>query len=205
MLLILGLEITGYLAVHRAALLRGYETSTIGAVRDLLMFVPLLFLALWLSRSMRFVGNWVLFTTAILLFSFGMLIQYRLYSDPEYNARNKAAAREDKMQALRTRYIMENYDPLKKQMMGLPPTPAQPIDISQLPQKESNYSLWNALTSSYTWIPVFSFFAFAIAYSFCSRDGFLLWLQRNSFIIVLLTLVPIALAPVTSRGGKQLP
>ena len=74
LLLILGLEITGYLAVHRAALLRGYETSTIGAVRDLLMFVPLVFLALWLSRSMRFVGNWVLFTTAILLFSFGMLI-----------------------------------------------------------------------------------------------------------------------------------
>ena len=77
----------------------------------------------------RFAGNWVLFTTAILLFSFGMLIQYRLYSDPEYNARNKAQAREDKMQALRTRYIMENYDPVKKQMMGLPPTPAQPIDI----------------------------------------------------------------------------
>ena len=82
---------------------------------------------------MRFAGNWVLFTTAILLFAFGMLIQYRLYSDPEYNARNKAAAREEKMEALRTRYIMENYDPVKKQMMGLPPTPAQPIDIDQLP------------------------------------------------------------------------
>src|ERR1041384_30196 len=203
-LIILGLEITGYFAVHRSGLLRGYETSIIGAVRDLMMFIPLIFLALWLSRAKRFAGNWVLFTTAILLFSFGMLIQYRLYSDPEYNARNKAAAREDKMQALRTRYIMENYDPLKKQMMGLPPTPAQPIDISQLPQKESNYSLWNALTSSYTWIPVFSFFAFAIAYSFCSRDGFLLWLQRNSFIIVLLTLVPLAAAVVTSSAGKAL-
>jgi hypothetical protein len=119
--IILGLEITGYLAVHRAALLRGYETSTIGAVRDLLMFAPLVALVLWLSRSMRFAGNWILFTTAVLLFSFGMLIQYRLYSDPEYNARNKAVAREDKMEALRLRYIMENYDPLKKQMMGLPP------------------------------------------------------------------------------------
>ena len=80
--IILGLEITGYLAIHRAALLRGYETSTIGAVRDLLMFVPLVALVLWLSRSMRFAGNWILYTTAILLFSFGMLIQYRLYSDP---------------------------------------------------------------------------------------------------------------------------
>jgi cell division protein FtsW (lipid II flippase) len=168
------------------------------------MFVPLVLLALWLSRSMRFAGNWVLFTTAILLFSFGMLIQYRLYSDPEYNARNKADAREEKMEALRLRYIMENYDPVKKQMMGLPPTPAQPVALEQLPRKPSTYSLWNALTSSYTWIPVFSFFAFALAYAFCVRDGFLLWLQRNSFIIVLFTLVPLAIAVVTSSAGKAL-
>src|ERR1044071_9044250 len=155
-LIILGLEITGYLAIHRAGLLRGYETSVIGAVRDLMMFIPLMFLVIWLSRSKRFAGNWVLFTTAILLFSFGMLIQYRLYSDPEYNARNKAAAREEKMQALRTRYIMENYDPVKKQLMGLPPTPAQPMDIDQIPKKESTYSLWNALKSRYIWILLFS-------------------------------------------------
>ena len=132
-LMILGLEIMGYVGIHRAGLLRGYETSIIGAVRDLAMFVPLIIVALWLSRAKRFAGNWVLFTTAILLFGFGMLIQYRLYSDPEYNARNKSAAREEKMEALRTRYILENYDPVKKQMMGLPPTPAQPIDINQLP------------------------------------------------------------------------
>jgi cell division protein FtsW (lipid II flippase) len=203
-LLIIALEITGYLAVHRAGLLRGYDTSIIGAVRDLMMFLPIIVLALWLSRSMRFAGNWVLFTTAILLFSFGMLIQYRLYSDPEYNARNKAAAREEKMQALRTRYIMENYDPVKKQLMGLPPTPAQPIDIDQLPKKPSTYTLWNAITSGYTWIPVFSFIAFAAAYWFCVRDGFLLWLQRNSFIIVLFTLLPLAVAVVTSSAGKTL-
>src|SRR5690349_7978588 len=108
------------------------------------------------------------------------------------------------MQALRMRYIMENYDPVKKQLMGLPPTPAQPIDIDQLPKKESTYSLWNALTSSYTWIPIFSFLTFAIAYALCARDGFLLWLQRNSFIIVLFTLVPLAIAVVTSSAGKAL-
>ena len=204
LVLIVGFEITGYVAMHRSGLLRGYETSVVGAVRDLLMFVPLIALVLWLSRSMRFAGNWVLFTTAILLFSIGMLVQYRLYSDPEYNARNKSAAREEKMEALRTRYIMENYDPVKKQMMGLPPTPAQPIDIDQLPHKKSNYTLWNAITSGYTWIPVFSFIAFALAYWFCVRDGFLLWLQRNSFIIVLLTLVPLAVAVVTSSAGKAL-
>jgi cell division protein FtsW (lipid II flippase) len=203
-LLILVLEIIGYIAVHRAGLLRGYETSIIGAVRDLMMFFPLMLLAIWLSRTKRFAGNWVLFTTAILLFAFGMLVQYRLYSDPEYNARNKSAAREEKMEALRMRYIMENYDPVKKQLMGLPPTPAQPIDIGQLPRKESSYSLWNALTSSYTWIPILSFVAFAIAFSFSMRDGFLLWLQRNSFIIVLFTLLPLGIAVITSSAGKAL-
>ncbi len=204
LLLIVGFEIAGYFAIHRAGLLRGYETSIIGAVRDLMMFVPLIALVLWLSRSMKFAGNWVLFTTAILLFSIGMLVQYRLYSDPEYNARNKASAREEKMDALRTRYIMENYDPAKKQMMGLPPTPAQPLSLEQLPHKPSNYTLWNAVTSGYTWIPVFSIIAFAVAYWLCVRDGFLLWLQRNSFIIVLLTLVPLAIAVVTSSAGKAL-
>jgi cell division protein FtsW (lipid II flippase) len=204
LLLIVGFEIAGYAGVYRAALLRGYETSIIGAVRDLLMYVPLMILLIWLSRVKRFAGNWVLFTSAILLFSLGMLVQYRLYSDPEYNARNKAAARQEKMEALRTRYILENYDPAKKQMMGLPPTPARPIEIDQLPRRESNYTLWNAITSSYTWIPILSFVAFAVAYSLCVRDGFLLWLQRNSFIIVLLTLLPLAVAVVTSSAGKSL-
>ena len=204
LLLIVGFEIAGYAAIHRAGLLRGYQTSIIGAVRDLMMFFPLFVLIIWLSRVMRFAGNWILFSSAVLLFAFGMMIQYRLYSDPEYNARNKAAAREEKMEALRTRYILENYDPAKKQMMGLPPTPARPIEIDQLPLRPSSYTVFNALTSSYTWIPIISFFAFAVAYSFCVRDGFLLWLQRNSFIIVLLTLLPLAAAIVTSSAGKSL-
>jgi cell division protein FtsW (lipid II flippase) len=204
LLLVVGFEIAGYYGIHRAALLRGYETSIIGAARDLMMYVPLVVLLLWLSRVMKFGGNWILFTSAILLFSFGMLVQYRLYSDPEYNARNKSAARQEKMEALRTRYILENYDPVKKQIMGLPPTPAQPVDIDQLPRRESTYTLWNAITASYTWIPILSFVAFAVAYSFCVRDGFLLWLQRNSFIIVLLTLLPLAVAVVTSSAGKSL-
>ena len=204
LLLIVGIEIIGYYGIYRSALLRGYETSIIGAVRDLMMYLPLAVLILWLSRVMKFAGNWILFTAAIILFSLGMLVQYRLYSDPEYNARNKAAARQEKMEALRTRYILENYDPAKKQIMGLPPTAAQPVDIDQLPRRQSTYTLWNAVTASYTWIPIISFLAFAVAYSFCVRDSFLLWLQRNSFIIVLLTLLPLAVAVFTSSAGKSL-
>src|SRR6185436_14560092 len=203
-LLILLLEVAGYWGVHRAALLRGYETSIIGAVRDLLMFLPLFILVIWLSRVRRYRGNWILFTVAIMLFAIGMLIQYRLYSDPEYNARNKAEARQAKMEALRTRYIIENYDATKKQLMGLPATPAQAIDVDQLPKRPSNYTLGSALVSSYTWIPIFSFIAFGVAFSLCLRDGFLLWIQRNSFIIVLLTLLPLAAAVVTSSAGKAL-
>jgi hypothetical protein len=45
--IIIGLEVVGYLGVHRAAALRGYETSVIGGVRDLLMFLPLIILVLW--------------------------------------------------------------------------------------------------------------------------------------------------------------
>jgi cell division protein FtsW (lipid II flippase) len=201
-LLIVIIQIAGYAAIHRAGLLRGYETSIVGAARDLFMYVPIIILVLWLSRVMRFAGNWTLFTTAVLLFSIGLLVQYRLYSDPEYNARNKATARAEKTDALRIRYIMENYDAPKKQMMGLPPTPAQPVALDSLPRKESTYTLWNALTATYTWIPIMSFIAFALAYSFCVNDRFLLLLQRNSFLIVLLTLVPLTVAVITSSAGK---
>jgi cell division protein FtsW (lipid II flippase) len=203
-ILVFGLEIFGYWAIYRGGLLRGYETSIIGAGRDLFMFFPIVILLMWLSRFMRYKGSWILFTTAVILFALGMLVQYRLYSDPEYNARNKAEARAKKMEALRTRYIIENYGPEKKQLMGLPPTPAQAIDIEQLPRIDSTYSVGDALTSSYTRIPIVSLLVFAAAFTLCLRDGFLLWIQRNSFLIVLITLVPLAVAVVTSSAGKAL-
>src|ERR1043165_6128650 len=108
--LLIAVEIVGFIAVHRAGLIRGYETSWIGGARDLLMYFPIVVVALWLSRAKRFRGNWTLYTTAILLFSIGLLVQYRLYSDPEYNARNKSEARAQKTSTLRTRYINAFYD-----------------------------------------------------------------------------------------------
>jgi cell division protein FtsW (lipid II flippase) len=195
------LEAVGYFAIHRAALIRGYDASWIGALRDLAMYFPVIVVAIWISTVKRFKGNWVLFTTAILLFSIGLLIQYRLYSDPEYNARNKAAARQEKTDALRLRYINETYDAAKRQMMGLSPAPPTGTE-AEVPVKESSYTIWNALTASYTWIPIFSLIAFAFAYSFCINDRFLSWIQRNSFMIVLLTLIPLAGAIIYSSAGK---
>src|ERR1051325_11826966 len=85
-LLLFLLEIAGYWAIHRSGLLRGYETSTIGAVRDLMMFVPLFALVIWLSRVMNYSGQWILFTTAVLLVFLGMLVQYRLSSEHRHTA-----------------------------------------------------------------------------------------------------------------------
>jgi cell division protein FtsW (lipid II flippase) len=198
---LVALEAVGYFAIHRAALIRGYDASWIGAIRDLLMYFPIIVVAFWISAAKKFKGNWVLFTTAILLFSIGLLIQYRLYSDPEYNAKNKAAARQEKTDALRLRYINETYDTAKRQLMGLSPAPPKGTE-AEVPVKESTYTVWNALTASYTWIPIFSLIAFAIAYSFCINDRFLSWIQRNSFIIVLLTLIPLAGAIIYSSAGK---
>src|SRR5712692_6309581 len=199
---LVALEAVGYFAIHRAALIRGYDASWIGATRDLALYFPVIVVAFWISAVKKFKGNWVLFTTAILLFSIGLLIQYRLYSDPEYNARNKAAARQEKTDALRLRYINETYDTAKRQMMGLSPAPP-PGHEAEVPVKESNYTIWNALTASYTWIPIFSLIAFALAYSFCINDRFLSWIQRNSFMIVLLTLIPLAGAIIYSSAGKS--
>jgi len=205
LLLIIVFQILGYVAVYKAALLRGYEPSVVGAVRDLLMYVPIVFLLFWLSRQMKYAGNWTIYTIAILLFSTGMLVQYRLYSDPEYGARNKAEARAEKMQTQRVRYINRYYDAEKKRLLGLPATPPQ-IDAAPDASiiRRSSISVGQALTSSFTWIPILSFFAFAIAFWFCTQDRFLLWVQRNSFFIVLLTLAPLALAVATSSAGKAL-
>lgn len=202
LLLIIAFEIVGYYGVHRAALIRGYETSWISGIRDLLMYVPIVAIVFWLTRVKKFAGNWTLYTAAILLFSIGMLVQYRLYSDPEYNAKNKAAARAEKTETLRMRYINENYDAAKKKIMGLPETPATPADLETAPTVKANYTISNALTSGSTWIPILAFIAFIIAYSFCVRDNFLLWIQQHSFMIVVLTLIPLAIAVETSSFGK---
>jgi cell division protein FtsW (lipid II flippase) len=203
LLLIIAFEVVGYVAVFQSARLRGYEPSMVGAVRDLLLYVPLVVLLFWLSRVMRFKGHWVLYTTAVLLFSVGMLVQYRLYSDPEYGSGNKAQARAEKTQVQRMRYISQYYDAEKKRLMGLEATAPQPDATPQITRR-SEVTVGRALTSSFTWIPIFAFLALAGAYWFCTQDRWLAWLQRHSFVIVLVTLVPLAAAVFWSSAGKFL-
>jgi cell division protein FtsW (lipid II flippase) len=202
LLLLIGFEAVGYYAIHRAALIRGYETSLISAGRDLLLFVPIVFLVIFLTRATKFAGNWTLYTTAILLFSIGLLVQYRLFSDPEYVAEAKSVAREAKSDALRMRFISEAYSAEKKRIMGLPATPPMAADLDKEEHRPSRFTLWNALTSGSTWIPLFAIFSFLVAYLLCSRDNFLSLVQRHGFIVVLLTLVPLIFAAITSKAGK---
>src|SRR5918996_1971412 len=147
-LLIVGFEVVGYWAVYDSALLRGYEPSVVGAVRDLLLYVPLIILLFWLSRVMRFKGNWTLYTTAVLLFSVGLLVQYRLYSDPEYGSGNKAEARAEKTQTLRLRYINQYYDAEKKKLIGFsgPQTEATAAADPETARR-SSYTVTDALVS----------------------------------------------------------
>ena len=203
LLLILGFEIVGYIAVYRAALLRGYEPSLVSAVRDLLLFVPIIGILFWLSRVMRFRGNWALYTLAILLFSVGTLVQYRLYSDPEYGSGNKAAARAEKMQVQRLRFINQYYDAEKKKLIGIEATAPQP-DVEPEITRRSQVTVGQVLTSSFTWIPLFSFFAICAAFWICMQDRYLEWMQRNSFIIVLITIIPLLIAVASSSAGKFL-
>ncbi|GAC1446800.1 MAG: hypothetical protein NVSMB56_08940 [Pyrinomonadaceae bacterium] len=200
---IVALEIIGYWAIHRSAVLRGYEPSTLGAMRDLLLYVPLFGLMLWLSRVKRYAGSWVLYTSAIVLFSVGLLVQYRLYSDPEYSGRGRRAeARAEKTDALRLRYINRYYDAEKKKLLGLPATTKPDDEVA--PIRESDFTVGRILTSSFTWIPLFSFLALAVAYGICVRDKFLNFVQRNSFTIALVTLIPLLAAVATSSAGKAL-
>ncbi|HEX8558703.1 MAG TPA: FtsW/RodA/SpoVE family cell cycle protein [Pyrinomonadaceae bacterium] len=201
LLLIVGLEVVGYYTVYESALLRGYEPSVVGAARDLLLFVPLILMLFWLSRVMRFKGGWTLFTTGVLLFAVGLLVQYRLYSDPEYGSGNKAQARAEKTQVQRLRYINQFYGPDKKQMLGLDATAPQPEATPEVVRR-SDVTVGRALFSSFTWVPLFAFFALAAAYWLCVQDRYLDWLQRHSFVIVLLTLGPLLAAVVWSSAGK---
>jgi len=132
-------------------------------------------------------------------------VQYRLYSDPEYNSRNKAEARAEKTQVLRLRYVNQFYSPDKKKLMGMPDN-AEELRQQITPEgaRRSNITVGSAFTSGFTWIPLLSFFALAVAFQLCTRDAFLNWVQRHSFVLVLLTLIPLGAAVATSSAGKAL-
>ena len=191
-------------SIYYGALIRGYETSSISAARNLLLLSLLAIIPVFLKKFLKFQGNWTVYTAAVLLFSIGLTIQYRLFSDPEYVSRkDKAEARQEKIKTLQLHYIQENYSADKKQMMGLPPTPPSPVDLSAETPRPAADTLSTVLTSGRTVNAILGIVGLLIAFVLLSRDKVLDFLQRNGFLIVLLTLVPLLLAAITSRAGKS--
>ena len=192
-------------SIYYGALIRGYETSTLTAVRNLSLLSLLAVLPIFLKHVFKYKGSWTVYTAAVLLFSMGLTIQYRLFSDPEYTSKNdKADAIAAKTKTLQLHYIQQNYSPEKKQMMGLPPTPPSEVDLSQETPRPSTDTLPQVLFSGNTVNPILAIIGLMFAFLLGRREKVLDFLQRNGFLLVLLTLVPLLVAAVTSHAGKAL-
>lgn len=205
LLLIVVLTAISHYAIYYGALIRGYETSWWSGGRNLLLLLILAFLPIVLAKVFKYRGNWTLYTSAILLFSIGLTAQYRLFSDPEYTSRQgKAEARQAKIKTLQLHYIKENYSAEKKRMMGLPATDPAPVDLSEETPRPAPVEIDDILFSGKTLIPLFSILCFLGAFVLIRREEILILLQKNGFLIVVLTLVPLMLAAVTSNAGKSI-
>ncbi len=192
-------------SIYYGGLIRGYETSWITGVRNIALLAFLAFLPVVLKKAVKFNGNWALYTTCVLLFSIGLTVQYRLFSDPEYISRkDKAEAREAKIKTLQLHYIQENYSADKKRMMGLPATPPSPVDLDAEEPRSSEETLTAVLLSGKTINPILGIIGLIAAFLLLREQRFIDFLQRNGFVIVLLTLGPLFVAAITSRAGKSI-
>lgn len=204
-MLIVALAAISHYSIYYGGLIRGYETSWASAVRNVSLLGLLAVLPIFLKRFLNYQGNWTLYTTAVLLFSVGLTVQYRLFSDPEYiSRRDKAAARQEKIKSLQLHYIQENYSAEKKQIVGLPPTPPSPVDLSKETPRPSEETTMGVLLSGRTINPLLGILGLIGALFIIRREKVLAFLSRNGFAIVLLTLGPLILAAITSRAGKSI-
>ena len=204
-IVIFGIALVGYVAVIWSGEIRGYKPSKIVAARDLALLIPVLAAFFWISRTQRFRGEMIILTAAIFLFAIGQLMQFRLFSDPEYGARGAARtkAREAKAQTIRLLNVETAYDDAKKTFMfgsaeAVPKTPA----VQQSPVYE--YSMTDIMTSVNTYIPIAAMFAMALCFRVFKSDKALLWFQRHALILGLATLLPFGLVVLISQEGKFL-
>jgi cell division protein FtsW (lipid II flippase) len=168
--------------------------------------VPILLVFVWVAKRQQYRGSLTIFTAAVLLFTAGSVMQYRLFSDPEYGARGAARreAREAKAQTTRYHNIQQVYDGEKKRVMFGSPD-AMPAEPPRQALRAGEYTIGDILTSVNTYIPLAALIAFCIAFRFFKSDNFLNWLQRNAFILGLATLLPFAvIVLVFSSEGKFL-
>ena len=205
LVLIVVLTAIAHYSIYYGALIRGYEASFYTGARNLLLLGFLATLPIFLAKIFKYKGNWTLFTSVVLLFSIGLTAQFRLFSDPEYTSRkDKAKARQEKIKTIQKHYIQENYSADKKRMMGLEATDPSPVDLSKETPRSSGVTLGDVLFSGKTLIPIFAIFCFLGAFFVTRNEKALELMQKNGFLIVLLTLGPLLLAAVTSKAGKSI-
>ncbi|MEP7212176.1 MAG: FtsW/RodA/SpoVE family cell cycle protein [Acidobacteriota bacterium] len=203
--LIVVLTAISHYSIYYGGLIRGYETSPLTAFRNIGILSILALVPVFLKKFGHFQGNWTIYTSAVLLFSIGLTIQYRLFSDPEYVSRkDKAEARQEKIHTLQRHYIQDNYSADKKQMMGLPATPPTPVDLSSETPRPPDDTWTTVLFSGRTINPLLGIFAMIAAFLLLRRERVLELLQKNGFLIVLLTLGPLFVAAITSKAGKSI-
>lgn len=201
--LIVVLTAISHYSIHYGALIRGYDTSPLTAFRNIGLLAILALLPVFLKRFTKFQGNWTLYTSAVLLFSIGLTVQYRLFSDPEYTSRkDKAEARQEKIRTAQLHYIQQNYSAEKKQLMGLPPTEPGPIDLDKETPRPATDGVTDVFLSGNTINPILGILGLLTAFLLLRRDNIIDLLRQNGFLIVLLTLVPLILAAITSHAGK---
>jgi len=204
LLLTAALGLLAYIAIWRSGVIRGFAPSLQLAVRDILLFIPVFMTLIWLSRRKRFKGDLTLLTVAVVLFSIGQILQYRLFTDPEYSSGQKSAARLEKTNTLRQRYVNDYYDAEKKSALFGDPNYKIPLDNSR-EETDAYWTPWRIATSSSTWIPIIALLFLCAAFNLVRRDDVLLWLQRHSLIIAVVTSIPFAIIAIAySSGGKFL-
>jgi cell division protein FtsW (lipid II flippase) len=202
---IAALSTVGYLAIIWAGNLRGYDASFLIAARNLAFLLPVFAIFFWLTRKQRFRGEMLLLTATVFLFAIGMLMQFRLFADPEYGARgaNKGEERRAKAQAIRLLNIQTAYDDEKKIFM-FGSVNAVPTEAANQTE-DSGRSIFSILTSKNTYIPLAAMLALVAGFLIFKEDKNLLWLQKHSLIIGLATLVPFAVLVLAfSAEGKFL-
>ncbi|MBX3282142.1 MAG: FtsW/RodA/SpoVE family cell cycle protein [Acidobacteria bacterium] len=233
LLIVVFMTAIAHYAISYSALIRGYETSSLVAYRNVGLILLLALLPIVLRKLLSYRGSWIPYTACVVLFSIGLTVQYRLFSDREYaadidpavrakiegssmsdreksrallDAKFAAIARERaaKIRTAQLHYVTENYSAEKKQMVGLPPSDPHPVDLSQETPRPVKESMSGTILSSNTLIPLFAIISFIAVFFLVRRDDVQRLLQDNGVVIVLLTLVPLLFAAVTSQAGKFL-
>lgn len=203
---LLGGVLAALLAIAMADRIRGFTPSAFVLIRDLSGLIALIVGFVLLVWRFRYRGELNLFTGAMILYCIGTVAQFRLFTDPEYTARGEArsAARLAKAQAIRARGVGGEYDDAKLQAL-LGTADREAIGWAQSPALEDTTTLGTVLGSTSASVPLLSVLVMLAGFALLQKDGLLLWIQRNSLLLVFAAVVPLmTIIALFTRGGKFL-